>query len=67
MSCKAVEDSVVLKLPAVAFLNVFKEYPECMVRIIQVSRIFISLENESIHFHVDFNDTTSTCYIPCSA
>jgi hypothetical protein len=31
------EDSIVLKLPAVAFLNVFKEYPECMVRIIQVS------------------------------
>jgi CRP-like cAMP-binding protein len=37
VSCKAIEDSVVLKLPAVAFLNVFKEYPECMVRIIQVS------------------------------
>ena len=36
MSCKAIEDSIVLKLPAVAFLNVFKEYPECMVRIIQV-------------------------------
>jgi hypothetical protein len=29
----------VLKLPATAFLNVFKEYPECMVRIIQVSSL----------------------------
>ncbi|CAF0985449.1 unnamed protein product [Adineta ricciae] len=39
VSCKAIEDSIVLKLPAVAFLNVFKEYPECMVRIIQILMI----------------------------
>ena len=38
VSCKAIEDSLVLKLPAAAFLGVFKEYPECMVRIIQVNR-----------------------------
>ncbi|CAF3432687.1 unnamed protein product [Rotaria socialis] len=51
VSCKAIEDSVVLKLPAEAFLNVFKEYPECMVRIIQISMIrlqrvtFLALHN----------------------
>ncbi|CAF4036383.1 unnamed protein product [Rotaria sp. Silwood2] len=51
VSCKAIEDSVVLKLPAAAFLNVFKEYPECMVRIIQILMIrlqrvtFLALHN----------------------
>ncbi|UJR38136.1 hypothetical protein I4U23_030815 [Adineta vaga] len=51
VSCKAIEDSIVLKLPAVAFLNVFKEYPECMVRIIQILMIrlqrvtFLALHN----------------------
>ncbi|CAF3655549.1 unnamed protein product [Adineta steineri] len=39
VSCKAIEDSIVLKLPASAFLGVFKEYPECMVRIIQMLMI----------------------------
>ncbi|CAF1139259.1 unnamed protein product, partial [Didymodactylos carnosus] len=39
VSCKAIEDSVVLKLPAIAFLKVFKEYPECIVRIIQILMI----------------------------
>ncbi|CAF1025988.1 unnamed protein product, partial [Didymodactylos carnosus] len=51
VSCKAIEDSVVLKLPAIAFIKVFKEYPECIVRIIQILMIrlqhvtFLALHN----------------------
>ncbi|CAF1377531.1 unnamed protein product [Rotaria sordida] len=66
VSCKAIEDSVVLKLPAVAFLNVFKEYPECMVRIIQI--LMIRLQRVTflaLHNYLGLTtELTHSAYIP---
>ena len=36
MSAKAVEDSVVVRLPMKAFIQLFNEYPDIIIRIIQV-------------------------------
>lgn len=39
VNAKALEDSQVIKLPMRAFQEVFKEYPDIFVRVIQVSFI----------------------------
>ncbi|XP_071947843.1 patatin-like phospholipase domain-containing protein 7 [Antedon mediterranea] len=36
VSARAAEDTVVLRLPAIAFSNVFERYPESMVRVVQM-------------------------------
>ncbi|XP_063966189.1 patatin-like phospholipase domain-containing protein 7 [Lytechinus pictus] len=51
VSCKAAEDTTVLRLPAVAFQAVFEQYPESMVRVVQMMMIrlqrvtFLTLQN----------------------
>ncbi|XP_072177075.1 patatin-like phospholipase domain-containing protein 7 [Diadema setosum] len=51
VSCKAAEDTTVLRLPAVAFQAVFEQYPESMVRVVQMMMIrlqrvtFMTLQN----------------------
>lgn len=68
MNAKALEDSQVIKLPMRAFQEVFKEYPDIFVRVIQVIAPFIDYlvqanpKDTSYMFVSDNHGTTSTSY-----
>ncbi len=38
MCCRALTDSVVIRLPVQAFEEVFKKSPEMLIRVVQVKR-----------------------------
>ncbi|KAF4520153.1 hypothetical protein B566_EDAN008971 [Ephemera danica] len=53
VSAKAVEDSIVLRLPVAAFQDVFQEYPDTFIRVIQV--IMVRLQRvtfTALHQHL---------------
>lgn len=67
VTARAATRSTILRLPASAFESVFKNYPETLVRVIQVTNsIFSILNTLSSKIWSRFNQTTTWCVI-CSA